>query len=932
MIRIRCDKADAYLIETQTLTAGMVNLPVVRFSFADDWEDYGKVAVVRAGDVRVEKLITGDQIIVPAECMVESGVNLIVGVYGANASEELPTVWCACGEILDGTDPSTASNDVPAETSNVAQMLEYAESIEQYSISLAENIIHTVIANDDNANRYGEVGVALVDSGAGQNRTLTFTFTNLKGNGIEALVFTETGENKGNLQVRLSDGTVTNFTGIKEALISMADTEADVEAAEALRVTAETLRVAAEEARATAEDLREDAEEDRVTAEQARETAEQTRTTNETDRRNYETARRTQETIRNQHETAREQAEDDRADAEAQRVLDEQSRANAEASRVTAEQGRVSAESDRVTAEDNRASAESGRVSAENQRVTAESGRATAETQRASAETARATAESNRSTAESDRVTAETSRASAETSRANAESARVTAENARVSAETARATEFGTWESTIAAKADKTEVDDLKDAFAIVEDTVLPQTFEATEALAYYPLAPEKGNTVVIKSKNGTAYTKTWAALFYASDQSTILQQADVTASETTKEIIITVSGIAYFRPNVNFSGDAYISVMSGSSLVEKVDANTADIASNTIAIAENAKEIANIKNGENDLYTGISLISGRVYDGVYSDAITTTHCTDYLPITPGRIYAIYGGYFDVHYSSCYDANKIYKGALPLDGLNKAYPYNNSYNFLLFTAPSDAYYTRINYFNSDLVDGDKLKPAWFFRDVTDLVWAKKKVLVMGDSISTDVYGGYKKWVTDLLDEGFITTGLVTNSSQHATGFVATYSGQANTTFLARLTALGDLTGFDSIITFGGINDWIQHIDFDTFKSAVDSYFAYLIENATQARIIVFSPLHTALYGTTNSVGKTQKDYDDYIKSVAKEYAFPCLNLTDESGFCPDKSTTFNDMWTLIPAGYSDHDGVHPIEAWEKNFLAPMIKGFLETIG
>ena len=350
-----------------------------------------------------------------------------------------------------------------------------------------------------------------------------------------------------------------------------------------------------------------------------------------------------------------------------------------------------------------------------------------------------------------------------------------------------------------------------------------------------------------------------------------------------------------------------------------------------TVSVRLGSLESA-IKNkdaeAKQNYYENQTLISGRVYDGVYSDAITTIHCTDYLPITPGRTYAIYGGFISAQYSNYYDKNKVYKGSLPLDNLINAYPYANSYNCLIFTAPSNASYVRLNYFNSDLIDGDTLRPEWYFRDITGKKLANKRVLVIGDSISTDVYGNYKKWVSNLLDNGVLSRGYTKNESQHATGYVATYASQANTTFLARLTALGSLAGYDLIITFGGINDWIQSADFDTFKTAVDTYYSYLIENATQARIAVLTPLHTSLYGTNNSAGKTQKDYDDYIKSVANEYAFPCLNLTDESGFCPDKSTTFSDMWTIVPSGYSEHDGVHPNADWEKKYLAPQIEQFL----
>ena len=238
MIKISVSAADAVLTQTETLTAGMVNLPTVQFTFTSDWNGLGKTAVVRAGTVVEELLVTDNQITVPAECMVDAGVNLIIGVWGGSDSVELPTVWCACGEILEGTDPTEASNDVEATTSNVAQMLGYADAIEQTAAAMAQSIITNVAVNTTNVNRYGTVQVAVSDSGPGSTRTLTFTFANMKGNGIESITFTESGDYKGRIQVRLSDNTVTNF----DALISCFQDMASIDAAEALRVAAEEQR------------------------------------------------------------------------------------------------------------------------------------------------------------------------------------------------------------------------------------------------------------------------------------------------------------------------------------------------------------------------------------------------------------------------------------------------------------------------------------------------------------------------------------------------------------------------------------------------------------------------------------------------------------------------------------------------------------------
>ena len=207
--------------------------------------------------------------------------------------------------------------------------------------------------------------------------------------------------------------------------------------------------------------------------------------------------------------------------------------------------------------------------------------------------------------------------------------------------------------------------------------------------------------------------------------------------------------------------------------------------------------------------------------------------------------------------------------------------------------------------------------------------ADKKVLIIGDSISTDAYGNYKKWVTNLIENGFFDSDKVTNSSYHATGFVATYSEGGSVvadTFKNRLQAVTGKSSYDLVITFGGINDYIQGIDFDTFKTAVDSYFEYLVKNFVQARIVVFAPLRT--YNVyKNTAGHYQTEYSDYIKTVAKSYCLPVLNLTEDSGYYPFVDE-FKQMWTLTPSGFVNPDGVHPTAEYSARYLAPMIAEYL----
>lgn len=204
----------------------------------------------------------------------------------------------------------------------------------------------------------------------------------------------------------------------------------------------------------------------------------------------------------------------------------------------------------------------------------------------------------------------------------------------------------------------------------------------------------------------------------------------------------------------------------------------------------------------------------------------------------------------------------------------------------------------------------------------------KKILVIGDSISTDYYGNYEKWVTKLCKNGFFNESNVTNDSIHATGFVARYNNLEND-FISRIKAVENPESYDLVIVFGGINDYIQSIPLDTFESAVNEFFEYLTSTFENSRICVLSPLRTnAIW--ENSVNEYQQAYSDYIKEVAKSYCLPILNLTDESGFCPWVST-FRNKWTLVPDGYDVSDGVHPTEEYGEKYLAPMIKGFLKNL-
>ena len=262
LIKIAVSQADATLVQTCTLTAGMQNTPTVKFTFSEEWSGLGKTAVVRAGNVCLEVLVTNNQITVPVEALASAGVNLIIGVYGTNTAIAIPTVWCACGEILSGTIPNDASNVGTATQSLVDQMLAYAGEIEELAEEIGSYDITNVAVNDTNAGNYGVTDVTLTDSGAGDTRTITFKFDNLKGNGIYSISWSDSGTYKGRINIKTDydhannlDGT--NFDALVDAIAyldsvtsdaaeSAAAAEAAEQAIEDLGVSATTLATGAD--------------------------------------------------------------------------------------------------------------------------------------------------------------------------------------------------------------------------------------------------------------------------------------------------------------------------------------------------------------------------------------------------------------------------------------------------------------------------------------------------------------------------------------------------------------------------------------------------------------------------------------------------------------------------------------------------------------
>lgn len=233
-------------------------------------------------------------------------------------------------------------------------------------------------------------------------------------------------------------------------------------------------------------------------------------------------------------------------------------------------------------------------------------------------------------------------------------------------------------------------------------------------------------------------------------------------------------------------------------------------------------------------------------------------------------------------------------------------------------------------------------------------WKGKNVLVLGDSISSDSYLGYKSWCTQLSEEmGF---GVV-DASTHATGFICgigTVTPDEKSLFnlidTLHDTVLPNKDSIDLIIFFRGTNDFSYNVPLGnsgdekgtSFTGAVEYCFAKCLEYWSDARIVVFTPLQRLdqIYG--NSLSLKLKDYSDVIKEKAEYMSYPVLDLYAKAGcymakkafnyyITTDNIHTGNTQFDLdnLMEWEGEPDGVHPNEHFTTNKLVPLIKNFLE---
>ena len=126
------------------LTSGMVGTEV-EFLFSDEWAPLIKTAVFIAGSqkrVVLEAAWRDNICIIPHECLAESDVHLLVGVYGTNIGGSLviPTVYADLGMIWTGADADgeTGAEASPELWAQLQAQLDLKESSENKVTFLSE--------------------------------------------------------------------------------------------------------------------------------------------------------------------------------------------------------------------------------------------------------------------------------------------------------------------------------------------------------------------------------------------------------------------------------------------------------------------------------------------------------------------------------------------------------------------------------------------------------------------------------------------------------------------------------------------------------------------------------------------------------------------------------------------------------------------------
>lgn len=170
MMKMTIDGVTATATEKEVLTAGRVGLRCA-FEFAGgDWGGLFKTAVFQ-GIETVDVALTDNECVVPWEAMAVEGVQLKVGVYGANGNGDIviPTVWANFGKIQPSAVPSGVDPQTPSQNANA-----YAVETAEQALAVAQSV-ETRANNGEFDGAPGADGATIWLSSAAPEETITPT-------------------------------------------------------------------------------------------------------------------------------------------------------------------------------------------------------------------------------------------------------------------------------------------------------------------------------------------------------------------------------------------------------------------------------------------------------------------------------------------------------------------------------------------------------------------------------------------------------------------------------------------------------------------------------------------------------------------------------------------------------------------------------------
>ena len=139
MINILVDNVSVTVTETEILTAGRVGLECSVNFQGGAWGGLVKKITFEGTESRT-LILSGATVVIPWECLAESGYKLRVGVCGENANGTIviPTLWADIGKIKAAA-PRDGESPIEPTPSVIAQIQALAESSAQSASSAASS-------------------------------------------------------------------------------------------------------------------------------------------------------------------------------------------------------------------------------------------------------------------------------------------------------------------------------------------------------------------------------------------------------------------------------------------------------------------------------------------------------------------------------------------------------------------------------------------------------------------------------------------------------------------------------------------------------------------------------------------------------------------------------------------------------------------------